>query len=438
MFIQNNNFKQILINLVILFLPISFIIGNLVLNLNVALIIIFAFIFYRLKIFEKKFNLTDWLIIVLFLYLIVNGVLNNYLNFDFPNPPNKNFLFFKSVSYLRFLFFYLVIRFLIIENLINFKFLFLTFGASALFVSIDVIIQYFFGTDLFGFEGSGRRLGGPFGNEYIAGSFIQRFLIFMPLFFTFFSKLENKILFNLILIMIFIIGALGLVLAGNRIPLVMFSLVLFLCVAYIKDLQRIFIIFLILGSISLYYVVNTKAEFGHHYKGFIMKSFQIKDYVSSKFSSKETEILLNSHIKELETGFLTWEQNKTFGGGIKSFYFNCTKIRNSVMDKYGGTNCNSHPHNYYLEIATALGLLGLVIVISLFTYILIETLKTLHFRNHHTINTKLLIPFYALFIAEIFPFKTTGSFFTTSNATYLFLIISFIIALNENTKKIKK
>jgi O-antigen ligase len=108
------------------------------------------------------------------------------------------------------------------------------------------------------------------------------------------------------------------------------------------------------------------------------------------------------------------------------------------MDKYGGTNCNSHPHNYYLEIATALGLLGLVIVISLFTYILIETLKTLHFRNHHTINTKLLIPFYALFIAEIFPFKTTGSFFTTSNATYLFLIISFIIALNENTKKIKK
>ena len=169
-----------------------------------------------------------------------------------------------------------------------------------------------------------------------------------------------------------------------------------------------------------------------------MKSFQIKDYIESKFSTKkETEFLLNSHIKELETGFLTWEQNKIFGGGIKSFYFNCTKIRNSVMDRYGGTNCNSHPHNYYLEIATALGMLGLIIILFLFTIILIKTIKTLHFKNHHTIHTKLLIPFFALFIAEIFPFKTTGSFFTTSNATYLFLIISFIIALNENAKTLK-
>ena len=437
MLIQNNNFKQILINLIVLFLPISFILGNLVLNLNVVFIIIFAFIFYRLEIFGKKFDLTDFLIITLFLYLVVNGIFNNYLNFDFPNSPNKNFLLLKSISYLRFLLFYFVIKFLIMNNLINLKFLFLSLGASALFVSIDVMIQYYFGSDLFGFERSGRRLAGPFGNEYIAGSYMQRFFIFMPLFFTFFLKLENKILFNLILMTIFIVGGLGLVLAGNRIPLVMFCLVLFLCLAYLKDLHKILFTFLILGGISLYYVVNEKAEFGHHYKGFIMKSFQIKDYIASKFSSNETEFLLNSHIKELETGFLTWEQNKIFGGGVKSFYFNCTKIRNSVMDRYGGTNCNSHPHNYYLEIATALGMLGLIIILFLFTIILIKTIKTLHFKNHHTIHTKLLIPFFALFIAEIFPFKTTGSFFTTSNATYLFLIISFIIALNENAKTLK-
>ena len=187
MLIQNNNFKQILINLIILFLPISFILGNLILNLNVALIIIFAFIFYKLEIFEKKFDLTDYLIIILFLYIVVNGILNNYLNFDFPNSPNENFLLLKSISYLRFLLFYFVIKFLIINNLINLRFLFLSFGASALFVSIDVMIQYYFGSDLFGFKGSGRRLAGPFGNEYIAGSYIQRFFIFMPLFLPFFK-----------------------------------------------------------------------------------------------------------------------------------------------------------------------------------------------------------------------------------------------------------
>ena len=175
------------------------------------------------------------------MYLVVNGIFNNYLNFDFPNSPNKNFLLLKSISYLRFLLFYFVIKFLIMNNLINLKFLFLSFGASALFVSIDVMIQYYFGSDLFGFERSGRRLAGPFGNEYIAGSYMQRFFILCP-FFTF-LKLENKILFNLILITIFIVGGLGLVLVGNRIPLIMFCLVLFLCLAYLKDLHKIYLHF---------------------------------------------------------------------------------------------------------------------------------------------------------------------------------------------------
>ena len=45
------------------------------------------------------------------------------------------------------------------------------------------------------------------------------------------------------------------------------------------------------------------------------------------------------------------------------------------------TNCNSHPHNYYLEIATALGMLGLFIISFLFANILINTIKTLHFKT---------------------------------------------------------
>ncbi len=48
----------------------------------------------------------------------------------------------------------------------------------------------------------------------------------------------------------------------------------------------------------------------------------------------------------------------------------------------------------------------------------------------------MLLPFFILFIVEIFPFKTTGSFFTTTNATYLFILIPFIIGLTE-LKKVK-
>ena len=53
-------------------------------------------------------------------------------------------------------------------------------------------------------------------------------------------------------------------------------------------------------------------------------------------------------------------------------------------------------------------------------------------------NNNLIIPFIFLFIAEIFPFKSTGSFFTTGNATYIFLILGIIIGLVRRDNSIAK
>ena len=56
----------------------------------------------------------------------------------------------------------------------------------------------------------------------------------------------------------------------------------------------------------------------------------------------------------------------------ESFYFNCSKIKNSVMNQYGGTNCNQHPHNYYLHIASELGLFGIFFSITIFSFLIIN------------------------------------------------------------------
>ena len=42
-----------------------------------------------------------------------------------------------------------------------------------------------------------------------------------------------------------------------------------------------------------------------------------------------------------------------------------------------------------------------------------------------------ITPFIFLFIAEIFPIKSSGSFFTTGNATFIFLIIAITVALSR-------
>ena len=59
-----NNF----INFLIYLLPISFIAGNLIINLNIVLIIIFAFLFYKKEIFQTKLLFFDKLLILIFIW----------------------------------------------------------------------------------------------------------------------------------------------------------------------------------------------------------------------------------------------------------------------------------------------------------------------------------------------------------------------------------
>ena len=132
---------------------------------------------------------------------------------------------------------------------------------------------------------------------------------------------------------------------------------------------------------------------------------------------------------------------KYFGGGIKSFYWNCSNIDREKMLKFvtknGRVNCNSHPHNYYLHIISELGIFGLTIILFLFTSVVLKSLFVIHGSNPIYLKG-LLVPFFIIFLIEIFPLKTSGSFFTTTNATFLFIIMSFIVGLVENAKKYDK
>ena len=56
------NYKTFLINLLFSFIPISFLAGNLILNINILLFIIFTIIFYGKDLFKLNFNSLDKII----------------------------------------------------------------------------------------------------------------------------------------------------------------------------------------------------------------------------------------------------------------------------------------------------------------------------------------------------------------------------------------
>ena len=77
--------KEFFINSLIGLLPFSFIAGNLSINLNVIILVLFTLFFFRKQFFEFKFNFTDKLILYFFTYLILVGTISTIYGFNFEN-----------------------------------------------------------------------------------------------------------------------------------------------------------------------------------------------------------------------------------------------------------------------------------------------------------------------------------------------------------------
>ena len=439
MFFQNISRRNNFLNFQLLLIPISYIAGNLLLNLNIVILVLSVCFFFGTEIFKIRLNRTDKLVLLFFTYILLNGIYNNFYNFDFPESKSQNTILIKSIFYFRFFILYFALKFLIKLDIVNFKLLFLFYSACSLFVCFDLLYQYRFGVDIFGLEGGGRRLSGPFGDELIAGSYIQRFFIFSIFSLMLFIKPKKKWIFNFSLLLILIISVFGILISGNRIPLILFIMMLIILFFYLRQIRILLLSATIFIALLFSYLIKTDQNFNYHYGSFSDRSFEIITYLDEKISGKPIPVK-NTYIKEFELGYATWQLNKLFGGGIKSFYWNCRSIDSPEMLRFGaGTkpNCNSHPHNYYLQILGELGIFGFILTISLFLSIIFKCLKKIHLNKKIDFQNKIIIPFFIIYIVEIFPFKTSGSFFTSVNSSFLFFIIAFIVGLSEY-KSLKK
>ena len=98
-------------------------------------------------------------------------------------------------------------------------------------------------------------------------------------------------------------------------------------------------------------------------------------------------------------------------------------------------NC-SHPHNYYLEILNDSGVVGTLLLILTIGYLLIKKfINHLNFKIKYNSNNLI---FYAIFldlIVELFPLKSSGSFFSTSNAAFIFFLIGLLLNIDRIFKK---
>ena len=434
LFSKFNLLKISFLSTTLALLPFSFIAGNMLININIIIIVIFTIIFANKKLLDINFYLFDKILIFFFFLIISTSIANDILVLNKLSwSPNFSTTV-KAFLFLRYLFLYFSIRFLVENKLVNLKLFFISCSVASIFVCLDIFYQFFNGVDIFGYKTIPelRKLGGPFGDELIAGGFIQRFSIFsffiMPLFFL--KKTEKYLPY--IMPLLFTIFFIGIILSGNRMPLILFLLNIFLIIIFQKQTRKFLIPFIIIFPIIFITVFN----FNEKVKlNFLSLYGQISGIVSSISKGNFNTNNSPQYLKEFSSFYETWRLNKYTGGGIKSFRYYCHVRKN--IDVNSKFICNMHPHNYYLEILTETGLLGFIIISVIFLMVLYLSLYKKYFIKSRLNQSKIIIPFVFLFITEIFPLKSTGSFFTTGNSTYIFLILAILIGLIRKENSIE-
>lgn len=428
--------QTIILNILFLTFPLSFILGHAFINLNLVLISLLTLIFFKKEVFKMNFLLVDKLFFLLFLYSIFVAIFNSIEMYQDDKISNDNTILIKSTLYLRYLLFYLILRFLVEKNILNFKWFFYICGLLCLYVCAEIFYQFIFGQTFFGDKLSPiqRKMPGPFGKEWIAGGYLLRFSLFALFGFALFAKFKNHLLHKSLLILLVIIIFLGIFLSGNRIPFAFFVIGLALIMLFEKKVRKYLSVFAILFSVIFFVGYKSSFEVRINFKELYSSIAEVSYKMYALTAGHEMNYWrygLPPVFHEWESFYDTWQMNKYIGGGIRSFRLNCPKratIDNIDIDER--ITCNTHPHNYYLEIMTDLGIVGLIIIFFIFFAVFVKPF----YRKYITqkIEDNIFIgPFLFAFFLEVFPIKSTGSFFTTNVSTIIVLYMAIIVSLGN-------
>jgi len=459
----------LLTNYIFSFFPISFIIGNAAVNLNLILFIILGIFHLKSKILKIKFDFLLKVILLFFLVILISTGLSLIKSF-YSNEIQSEDLnrLIKSVLFFRYFIMLLIVYALREYDALNFKYFFITATVSSFLISIDIIYQYFFGFNIIGLERvNPLHNTGFFVDEIIAGGFIQNFSFFAILFVSFLFRKKIYTKYLLTGLTICILG-LAIFVSGNRMPFLLFLVGLVLAFIFINDLRKIIPATLIILLLIINFLVS-KDELRKMYwvsfydntigqvilmKGNLIKknekenlklekaevlaeNKQYEDPILKKYVEEPYYLRTSSQIRLIITSLDIWKRNKIIGNGLKSYQIDCFKLFGDNPDynidpfiylKFKkNRTCDAHPHNYYFQTLSELGIIGLAVLLIIAFLFAAFTYKNFKFLKRGSIENYIIIAAIISLFLEMFPLKSAGNIFSTNNATYIIVITSILI-----------
>lgn len=416
---NNNYFINIIFNIfpLIMLMPSGFITAYSI------IFIIYSYIFLFVNKIKIKIFFTDYLIFIFFLSSIISTIISY---------GNSNFIVLaKSISEIRFALLFLLIRNLFFYKVIKINTLLTLSLVCTIFLSLDILLQFIYGKDILGYTIINGRYGGVFGEEAIAGSYIQKFFILSILAPCYFKSKNNQIKILFMILTIILLG-IGILLTLDRIPFFIYILSLFLLLILLQNYRIIifFSLIIIIIFFSIMYKNNNLIQNRYAPIYSIAKIIILeKTYLITK-KNKLNKNSLDIEEKTMQTGIeyyalfnsaiYTFKNNFWIGSGSKSFYKSC----NELIKYKKNLLCAPHPHNIYLEILINQGILGIVIFFIFLLNILKKYYLDLIVLKKQNIQKILTLSFFIIFVIELWPLRSYGSIFQTVNGTLFWFLIS--------------
>ncbi len=419
------NIENIKINIpTILFsiLPISIIIGS---SFSLINVVLFSPCFIIIYFSKNEIIIKDFkpilLLFILYLYLILNSL----ISIDITSGIYRNF------GFIRFILFFLMLNYIFFINGKN-SIILNIWTAVFLIVLVDVYIERFTGSNIFGFgklEVNGvpqpyaNRVISFFRTEPIAGAFLCGFCFIVMGYVLKFLK-SKKIL--KILGFIIILSCLfGVILTGERSNglKVLIGFIVFISIIDYVNLRSKIIILLSIFTIFIL-IINFSDYIKLRYIGQFYSEIKTKDQRKKFFES-------SLYIRLYKSGFYVFKNNPWFGVGNKNYRIEtCDKKKNSINKEY---ICLTHPHQVYIEMLSEHGIVGTIIILSIIFYLMFRIIrKIIVSRNFIQAGcfTYLLINF--------IPILPSGSFFSDFNLTLFMINLSLMYAVNKETNIFSK
>ena len=356
-----------------------------------------------------------------------------------------NIIFIKSILDVRFAIFFLIIRNILNNKIVNLQFLSKISLISTVVLSLDIFLQHLIGYDILGFKPFEERYNGFFEHEAIAGGYIQKFFLLSILSILILHiKKITKIIF--ITFSINILG-LGTLLSLDRMPFIIFIIIVFVLFVFMKNFRILFfsnlmiLIILFACFIKNYEIVKIRYKYFDQDINFskILDLPIIKNNINTSLDNDGTlpqnnKLFHGDYSKLYHAAYLVFSKNYFIGSGVKSFIYECTQLSSNIEN----ISCNNHPHNLYLEILVNLGIVGMSIFIIFLFFLINKIIKNLLKNNINTNQKIILIIFLTIFIAELIPIRSYGSIFQTNNGSIFWFFLGLISYINNvSIKKIK-